>query len=148
MAMYRFPDHIHARIMVVDDHPNTASTLARAFGHLGTGIEAVAAVGGKQALELANDKPVDILITDWMMPEVNGLELIEKLQTNPERRPVYIIMITAYDVASLKMNAQHLHVDEIIMKPVRPERICQLVADAIKKYIGPISFKMPDGIPA
>ncbi|HEX2997559.1 MAG TPA: response regulator, partial [Anaerolineales bacterium] len=56
------------RILVVDDHPHTATTLARAIAQLGDGIHVLSATSGKQALEYANEDTVDVLITDMMMP--------------------------------------------------------------------------------
>src|SRR5690242_14704848 len=98
----------HVRILIVDDHPNTATTLARAISQLGAEIEVVSATSGKMALEQIGEDPVDLLITDMMMPDMNGLELIEKLQSHPGGRPAYTILITAYDVPGLKESARRL----------------------------------------
>ena len=122
-----------ARILVVDDHPNTATTLARAISQLGPGIEVISATSGKIALERVKDGAVDLLITDMMMPDMNGLELIEKLQSHPAGRPAYTILITAYDVPGLKETARRLKVNETIIKPIRPERICQIVGRALEE---------------
>ena len=136
MNTLKSPHLAQARILVVDDHPSTATTLARALSQLGSGIEAISANSGEIALELVREKPVDILITDMIMTGINGLELIEKLQSHPGGRPAYIILITAYDVPGLKITAQRLKVNEIIIKPVRPERVCQIVANAIEELDG------------
>ena len=75
------------RVMVVDDHPGTAATLARAIADLGSRISTLSATSGQQALKHASTSAVDILITDMMMPEMNGLELIEQMQAHPAGRP-------------------------------------------------------------
>jgi CheY-like chemotaxis protein len=123
-------NHIHtqARILIVDDHPGTARTLGRALSQLGPGIEVIAAIGGKDAMEQVKDLPVDMLITDMMMPDMNGLELIEKLRQHPGGRPTYNILITAYDVPGLREMAQRLKVNETLIKPIPPEHICQVVS--------------------
>jgi len=115
------------RILVVDDHPNTATTLSRAISQLDPDIEVIAATSGKSALDSIQNNGVDLLITDMMMPEMNGMELIEKMQSHPAGRPTQIVLITAYDVPGLKETARRLKVNEIIIKPVKPERICQIV---------------------
>ena len=122
----------HVRILVVDDHPNTALTLSRAISQLGPSLEVISATNGKTALERVKDGAVDLLITDMMMPEMNGLELIENLKSHPGGRPTYTILITAYDVPGLRESARRLKVDETIIKPVRPERICQIVSGALE----------------
>ncbi|MDP1546509.1 MAG: response regulator [Anaerolineales bacterium] len=121
------------RILVVDDHPNTASTLARALAQLGAGVHVTSATSGQEALTKVKDSAVDILITDMIMPEMTGLELIEKLQNHPGGRPAYTYLVTAYDVPGLKVTANRLKVNDVIIKPVRPERICQIATNAIEE---------------
>ena len=121
------------RILVVDDHPNTAATLARALSQLGTGVNVISACSGSDALEKVKTTGVDILFTDMIMPEMTGLELIEKMQKHPAGRPAYTYLVTAYDVPGLKVTAHRLKVNEVIVKPVRPERICQIATNAIEE---------------
>ena len=120
------------RILIVDDHPNTAATLARALSQLGSGVEILTAESGEQALDLVSDKSVDLLITDMVMPGINGLELIEKLQSHPAGRPAYTALVTAFDVPGLKESARRLKVNDVLNKPIRPERINQIISKAIK----------------
>lgn len=121
-------------ILVVDDHPNTANTLARALSQLGSFVHVTSATSGQEALNKVRNTPADILITDMIMPEMNGLELVEKLQHHAGGRPAYIILITAYDVPGLKESSRRMKVDEIIIKPVRPERICEIVERLVEKW--------------
>lgn len=121
-----------ARILVVDDHPNTAMTLARAISQLGAGVEVMSATSGKEAIEYADGGAFDVVITDMMMPGINGLELIEHLQAHPGGRPTHNILITAYDVPGLKESARRLKVNEVIIKPVRPEHIYQIVHNILE----------------
>lgn len=116
------------KILVVDDHPNTATMLARAISQLGSQVKVASATSGMEALQHAKHDIVDILITDMVMPEMTGLELIEQLNNNPGGRPSFSFLITAYDVPGLKVSASRLKVKEVIVKPVHPERICQLIA--------------------
>jgi len=138
-------DHKQAsvRILVVDDHPNTATTLARAISQLSDGINVISATSGQQALEYANEDTVDVLITDMMMPGMNGLELIEHLQAHPAGRPLHIILMTAYDVPGLKETTRRLNIHNTIIKPVPTERICQIVKQVLDNMD---SANVPAGI--
>jgi signal transduction histidine kinase/DNA-binding response OmpR family regulator len=127
------PSHDQIRILVVDDHPNTANTLARALSQIGPAVDVVSAVSGHEALDKVKNKGVDILITDMIMPEMTGLELIEKMQNHHGGRPSYTYLVTAYDVPGLKVTARRLKVNEVIVKPVRPERIYQIATQAIQE---------------
>ena len=126
------PDINPVRILVVDDHPNTAATFARAISQFGPGIDVISSDSGEKALEQVRDKSVDMLITDMVMPGMNGLELIERMQSHPAGRPAYTVLITAYDVPGVKESARRLKVNEFVVKPVKPERICQIVSNALK----------------
>ncbi len=134
MNQESFPqDQNSIRILVVDDHPNTATMLARALAQLGSFVHVSSATSGQDALNKVQHTAVDILFTDMIMPEMTGLELIEKLQSHPGGKPAYAYLITAYDVPGLKLTAQRLKVNQVILKPVRPERICQIAAQAIEE---------------
>ena len=124
------PNPIPARILIVDDHPHTASMLARALGQFEAPVEILTARGGKEALELIGQRPPDVLITDFMMPGMSGLELIEKLRDG--REPGHIILVTAYDSPGLSATARRLKVNEYLIKPVQPETIRELVGKALE----------------
>ncbi len=122
-----------ARILVVDDHPGMATTLARAISQISSGIDVIPATSGGDALNRVGTEAVDLVVTDMMMPDMNGLELIEKLRAHPAGRPAYTILITAYDVPGLKESARRLKVNETLIKPFRPEYLCQLISKALEE---------------
>ncbi len=128
------------KILVVDDHPNTATMLARGIAQLGQRVDVTSATSGRQALEFVDKGAIDILFTDMIMPDMTGLELIEKLQNHPAGRPTFTYLVTAFDVPGLKVTARRLRVKDVIIKPVHPERICQIVLQAIDEMgqAGPV----------
>jgi CheY-like chemotaxis protein len=119
-------------ILVVDDHPGAAATMARVISQMGPGVEVLSAESGEQALDLMRKKCVDMLITDLVMPGVTGLELIEKMQRLPCNRPAYTILMTAYDVPGLNEIARRLMVNEVVRKPIQPESICGIIVKAVE----------------
>jgi signal transduction histidine kinase/DNA-binding response OmpR family regulator len=121
------------KILVVDDHPNAATMLARGIAQLGNRVDVTSATSGRQALEFVDKGAIDILFTDMIMPDMTGLELIEKLQNHPAGRPTFTYLVTAFDVPGLKVTARRLKVKDVIIKPVHPERICQIVLQAINE---------------
>ncbi|MCB9135627.1 MAG: response regulator [Anaerolineales bacterium] len=120
------------RILIVDDHPNTASMLARALekANFRHSVEVLTACSGDEALTVGKKGPIDVLITDFMMPGMSGLNLIEALKTNG-KQPGYTILVTAYDTPGLDEVAKRLKVDRYLVKPVRPETIQAIVAQHI-----------------
>jgi CheY-like chemotaxis protein len=99
---------------------------------LGPSVEVIAAESGEQALEKMRSRCVDVLVTDLVMPGVTGLELIERMQRLSCPRPAYTILMTAYDVPGLKEIARRLMVNEVVRKPIPPESLCRIIADAIE----------------
>ena len=117
-----------ARVLIVDDHPNVARTLARALekAAFSTPLEIMTAKNGHEAMEVSADQNVDILITDFLMPGMSGLTLIETLAA-AGRKPNFIVLITAYNAPELGETVERLQVDKYLAKPVRPEMIQSIV---------------------
>ena len=120
-----------ARILIVDDHPNTAAMLARVLSKFDVPVEVLTAHSGEEALQIIGDGFIDVLITDFMMAGMNGLELIEKLRE--ERQPTHTILITAYDSPGLSFTAKRLKIQDYLVKPVQPDKIREIVAKVLKE---------------
>jgi signal transduction histidine kinase/DNA-binding response OmpR family regulator len=131
-----------ARVLIVDDHPNVAQTLARALekASFATPFEILTAQNGHEAMEVSADRDVDILITDFLMPGMSGLSLIESME-EAGRKPNYIVLITAYDAPDLGDTVKRLQVDKYLAKPVRPETIQSIVG---RQLDGRVPHVMPD----
>ena len=123
------------KILVVDDHPNTANMLARALSRLGSHVEVVSATSGLEALQHVENSAVDILITDLMMPEMTGLELIEKLNDEPFSPPAFSLLVTAHDMADFMETAERLNVKQVISKPASPELVCEIVQQTMDEML-------------
>jgi CheY-like chemotaxis protein len=121
------------KILVVDDYPNTASLLARSLSRLDARVAVISATSAHQALECAQNSAVHIVITDMDMPEMTGLELIERLQECSEGTPIVSFLFTASHTQELKIKARELNVREVFHKPVHPQRICQVISRVLEE---------------
>ena len=121
---------VRARILIVDDHPNTGPTLARILAGALKSVEILTALNGQEALAVIGEG-VDVLIVDYLMPGMTGLELIEQLRALPIRQPAHIILITAHHSAELVALSRQAHIDDYLVKPVYPKQILGLVEDAL-----------------
>ncbi|MCS6992535.1 MAG: response regulator [Anaerolineales bacterium] len=126
-------DVVAARILVVDDNPGTAETLARAVSRISPNLQVIAADGAKTALKQLDGEAVDLVITDMMMPDMNGLELIERLRKQSQGNQLYSILITAYEVPGLRESARRMKVNDVLIKPFPPEKICEIVRRALER---------------
>jgi CheY-like chemotaxis protein len=101
-------------VLVVDDNPSMASTLADILDV--KGFEAYTANSGAEALEILRDHPVDILLTDVKMPEMNGVELYR--ETRKIRPNITAILMTAYAADDLIHQGMTEGTKTVLTKPV------------------------------
>ncbi len=81
------------KILVVDDEKPIVRLVQVNLEH--AGYEVITAYDGKEALEkVAQEKP-DLIVLDVMMPQMDGFEVMQRLQANPETRDIPVIMLTA-----------------------------------------------------
>jgi diguanylate cyclase (GGDEF)-like protein len=104
------------RVLVVDDD-NTVLTLLdailRAAGH-----QVQLAHHGVEALEMIRQRPPQLLISDWMMPEMDGISLCRKLRENADFRNMYVIIMTAQESPDKLVEAFEAGADDYLVKPV------------------------------
>jgi len=84
------------RILAVDDEPEALAVLRQLFST--DGFEFVAATDGAEAISLVRDSPPDLLIVDYMMPGMFGIELCEYLRADYDLAGIPIILYSAYQV--------------------------------------------------
>jgi DNA-binding response OmpR family regulator len=104
------------RIMVVDDDPDTVSILAR---HLQReGFVAIEAVSGAECLRIVREHPVDVILLDLMMPEMDGFAVCRALKDDSGTAEIPVIMITARDDLDARAEGMRLGVSDFLAKPV------------------------------
>jgi len=115
-------------VLVVDDHPNTAAMLARAIRtiDLDSPVDVLTAITGEEALAHSRDRNVEVLIVDYMMPGMNGLDLIDAMRA-ADRLPEHIILISAYTVLDEELDDREITIDARFSKPVKTEKILHFV---------------------
>jgi two-component system CheB/CheR fusion protein len=102
------------RILIVDDSKNVAITLQSGLERL-PDLEVLVATSGQEALQLAALKPVDLMITDYRMPDMDGLALVKALrQVHPRAA---ILLLTAYGTPALQSAAADAAIERVLEKP-------------------------------
>ena len=103
-------------ILVVDDNEWNRDTLARRLQR--KGIKAVAAESGKKALELIGQESFSLILLDVMMPEVNGLQVLEAVRKQFTPLELPIIMTTAKGENTNIIDALELGANDYVTKPI------------------------------
>lgn len=115
----------HVLVLIADDEEPIAAVLASLIEDLG--FTAQIASNGRQALDLARESWPALVVTDLMMPELTGVELIDALRTEATaagRKPVPVILMTA---AGLQ-HARKAGADAVVAKPFDLDELDALIA--------------------
>jgi two-component system, chemotaxis family, chemotaxis protein CheY len=110
-----------AKALVVDDSRAMRMILGKTLRELG--FEVREAGNGREALEAiaAEDSAVNLILADWNMPEMNGLELVKRLRQNPTLDSTAIVMVTTETELDQMAAALEAGASEYVMKPFTKE---------------------------
>jgi len=117
------------RILVVDDVPMNLRVAKALFKKIGF-ANVTTAGSGKEALELLEKQPVDLILSDMWMPEMNGAQLSAAVKENPKFAHIPIVAQTA-DVET-SGNFDMSHFDAIILKPITGEKLTNMIKRIIE----------------
>jgi len=107
--------HVIPHILVVEDE-DALSTLLQ-YNLDKEGYEVTVAADGEEALTLVSEKLPDLIILDWMLPKVSGIEVCRRLRQRSESRNVPIIMLTARGEESDRIRGLDTGADDYVVKP-------------------------------
>jgi len=117
------------KILVVDDEIHIIHVVAIKLRN--NGYEVVSAENGAEAYELALSEKPDIIVTDFQMPVMTGLELVEKLRQSEQTKDIPVIMLTARGFAIEDEKKQSLQISEFLSKPFSPKELLRSIEDIL-----------------
>lgn len=120
---------LKVRILIVDDAPDTLEVLQRNLS--AEGYTVVTAPGAAQALEIMDSTSIDLVITDYMMPNVDGLDLTRHIREN--FKDTEVMMITGYASIEGAVEAVKIGAEEYLAKPFTDEELLEAVRRALEK---------------
>ncbi len=116
-------------ILVVDDDPEIVKAIAIVLEKEGFGV--LRAYNGLEALELAMEKAVRLIIIDVMMPKLDGLSALLKIR---ERRNLPIIVLSAKSEDTDKILGLSMGADDYVTKPFNPQELAARVRSQLRRY--------------
>ena len=120
-------------IIIVDDLQFSRIVVKSALKKAGyTGVRL--ADSAHEALRMLEEQPADVVLADWMMPEMNGLELTDRIRQNDEEKGIYtsIILFTANEGIEFLVEAFDHGVDDYLRKPPNPHELAARVSAAAR----------------
>lgn len=117
------------RVVLVDDHPLMLEALAATMAEADSITVAGTASNGHDALKLLNDNGnVDVVLTDFQMPQMNGLELSDKITGQYD--DVAVVLLTSYERPGLILEAIEAGAAGVILKTVDAAEVAELIRAA------------------
>jgi CheY-like chemotaxis protein len=99
---------------VVDDDEFTCDAISRLLNRMG--YQTACANSGTAALTMLQDVRPDVIVLDWMMPQMDGLEVLRKLRADPKTKELPVLVYSAADDPNMQKQAAKLGAREVVLK--------------------------------
>jgi CheY-like chemotaxis protein len=117
------------KALVVDDEFHIVQVVSIKLKN--NGFDVVTAENGADAYNLACQRVPDVIVTDYQMPAMSGIELIEKLRQNEQTADIPVIMLTARGFAVDDNQKEELKVSACLSKPFSPRELLQTIESVL-----------------
>jgi len=118
-----------ARVLVVDDEKTVCNSCKKILTQEGYNVDI--ALSGEEALNKLKGDGFDVVITDWKMPEIDGIEVARRIKK--ENPNITVIMITGYPSVESSIKAMRAGISDYVPKPFTPEELSDVVLRALLK---------------
>jgi DNA-binding response OmpR family regulator len=116
-------------VLIADDDPNLRLLVSLALDT--PDFRVIEARSGPEALHILGTQPADLIVVDWMMPGMSGIELVGELRDEPATAAIPIVMLTARTQRSDLLQATAAGVDYYLIKPFSPGELLETVERAL-----------------
>ncbi len=120
-----------ATILVVEDEPGIQELIS--YGLRQAGHETFCAGDAEQAMKIVNDVLPDLVLLDWMLPGMSGIELAKTLRRAPRTKNIPIIMLTARTEDCDKISGLEGGADDYITKPFSPRELAARIKAVLRR---------------
>jgi diguanylate cyclase (GGDEF)-like protein len=109
------------RLLVVDDDKSVLMLLDKLLSH--AGYKVFTAADGREALHTAIECRPQLIVADWLMPEMDGIEFCRALRNTKIGRSVYLVLLTGIEDEARLVEAFEAGVDDYVLKPINPKML-------------------------
>ncbi len=120
-----------SKVVVIDDEPFILMMLEDRLRVAGIGV--ITLRESRNAIEVIRKEMPDLIILDWMMPEVSGMDICTSLKEDPDLNSIPIFMLTAKGQDTHEQLGLKCGVARYITKPFSPKALIQMVKDVLGK---------------
>lgn len=113
---------VKKRVLCIEDHPEMIELIRLILGR--QGFDVVGAEGGREGLQALHEKPVDLVLLDLMMPDMDGWEVFRQMRANDRLKEIPVIAVTAKAQGVDRILGLHIAgMDDFITKPFAPREL-------------------------
>ena len=117
-------------ILIVDDEEDVQA-IAKLGLEIGAGWNVLTACSGREALNIAANSKLDVILLDMMMPDMDGRATLQQLKANPVTNSIPVILLTAKVQESDQESFTGLDVAAVFAKPFRPLKLATQISEAL-----------------
>ncbi|MDZ8080402.1 MAG: response regulator [Nostoc sp. SerVER01] len=117
-------------ILIVDDEEDVQA-IAKLGLEMGAGWNVLTACSGREALNVAANFKLDVILLDMMMPDMDGRATLQQLKANPVTQSIPVILLTAKVQDSDRDSFTGLDVAAVFAKPFRPLKLAGQISEAL-----------------
>jgi len=119
------------RVLLVEDDLNLTELLR--YNLEREGFEVLAAVDGEEGLALAQEERPDLVVLDWMVPNLSGIEICRRLRRDPELARIPVLMLTARAEETDRIRGLETGADDYITKPFSPRELIARIRAVLRR---------------
>jgi two-component system phosphate regulon response regulator PhoB len=120
-----------ARVLIVDDDPDIRALVT--YRLTASGYDVIAADDGEAGLAAARQHAPDLVLVDWMMPRLTGVELCTRLRADPATAGIPVVLLTARTDDVAMRGGREAGIDEYITKPFSPRELAARVDEILSR---------------
>jgi two-component system chemotaxis response regulator CheY len=123
------------KVLVADDFATMRKIVRNILKQIGFD-NIVEAEDGQAAVQVLRNENIGLVVTDWNMPNMNGLELLQKIRTDPKTAHLPVLMVTAEGLKDNVVAAVKAGVNNYVVKPFTAEILQEKIEQIFKKLAG------------
>ena len=120
------PDSWRMRVLVVEDHADTAEKVSLLLSLAGHDVEV--ASNGEAAMAAAEANPPDVMLLDLGLPDMDGWQVARHIKAQPSKKRPLMVAVSGHDTVEARRRSEEAGIDLHLVKPVDPVRLHQLLS--------------------
>ena len=125
------PNKQRSSVLVVEDEADIATLILYNLDR--AGFDVTTAMDGEEALLITREQRFDLILLDWMLPLVSGIEICRQLRQRPDTKGVPIIMLTARGEENARIQGLNAGADDYVTKPFSPKELIARIHAVLRR---------------